>query len=664
MLLLSPVWGRQAGQLWGQISPGPLARPHEELEGTLKCTRCHGGGKDAMPAQCTSCHRDIAWLAERGRGYHGAASTKGTPCAACHPDHAGAAFDLIKWPDGSPQRFDHRRAGWTLEQSHRTLECADCHAEKNRVSPSARLAAGPAPDRWTGLERDCVSCHTDPHRAALGTECTKCHDAGKWKVTPGFSHDSTAYPLTGRHVKVTCAKCHETERLTARRSKGSPTPVYKPVPHASCADCHADPHNGRLGPGCSGCHTTRGFHTIEKDHFDHDRTRFPLKGAHATVRCSSCHRDFSTPALKRPGFASCQACHADPHGGSATLAGKPVDCGQCHSVTAFTPAVYTVAQHRNTRYPLEGKHQSVACASCHREETNPALAARWGKARVIIRPSFARCTDCHGDDHGGQLASRPDGGDCAACHRVAGWKPSLFDRTAHARLKLPLEGRHAEIGCRACHGSERKGLPPIATTGLGKARFLFRVTQTDCAACHVDPHLGRFAKGEVGGKMLACTACHDARAFRPSTVDVAAHQGYGFPLEGAHRAIPCVACHAEMKAPRARTSTLIAAGVKLPELRFQASRVCADCHRTPHGNQFAGRPDQGRCDACHTLDSFIPAGRFDHNRDTRFSLKGAHEQVPCNRCHLPDRAGGAPGRLVYRPVSGKCEACHAGKEAR
>ena len=113
-------------RLPGQISPGPLARAHVSLEGTLKCTQCHGGGKDAMPAQCASCHKDVGWLAQRGRGYHGGQPVRGQSCASCHPDHAGADFQLISWPDGSRERFDHARAGWDLTQSHARAECADC----------------------------------------------------------------------------------------------------------------------------------------------------------------------------------------------------------------------------------------------------------------------------------------------------------------------------------------------------------------------------------------------------------------------------------------------------------------------------------------------------------------------------------------------------------
>jgi hypothetical protein len=273
--------------------------------------------------------------------------------------------------------------------------------------------------------------------------------------------------------------------------------------------------------------------------------------------------------------------------------------------------------------------------------------------------------DCHTDDHGGQLAMNTGKGECADCHRVAGWRPSSFDRTAHARLRLPLDGRHAEVECRACHGANRAGLAPLPATPLGKATFLFRVTELACNACHLDPHKGRFAAGGARAKDKGCVACHDTRTFRPSTAGVAAHAGFGYALEGAHRAAACTSCHAEMKTPvPARRSSLVAARGTFALLSFEVTKKeCEACHRTPHGAQFDTRPDRGRCDACHGVDAFQPASRFDHDRHASFPLRGGHEGVACSQCHPRDPRSPNARSLTFRPVSGKCEFCHD-KEAR
>ena len=543
-----------------QISPGPLARAHERLEGTLQCVKCHeggggrAGGKTQMNQLCLDCHKEIAWLSDRSRGFHG--QVKEQRCSSCHPEHAGKEFALISWPGGgAPERFDHARAGWTLDGRHARAQCGDCHKSSFRVSQSARLSPRPASAAgwWVGLETRCTSCHEDAHRGALDRNCLKCHGTEHWSPAPRFDHDQTAYPLTGAHGRVTCAGCHASPRLQlASDARGAPIPRYRPIEHAECSACHADAHRGALGATCSRCHTTASFATVNRASFDHDRTRYPLRGRHTQVACEKCH-DFSAGQVaSKPAFATCSGCHTpDPHAGTATLAGRAVDCASCHSVEGWRPSSFTVTQHRATRYPLEGKHQQARCSGCH---TKTAAAS------VTMRPV------------------------------------------------------------------------------------------TDCVSCHVDPHALPAAR---------CTDCHDLRGFRPSTVDVAAHAHYDFPLTGAHRAVACAECHTELRHPPIASTLVAVARWSGPPLAFKAPKTgCAGCHQSAHGTQFAARPDRGACESCHDTDAFRPAKRFDHNRDARFSLKGAHATVPCDRCHRSVRSADGTATVVYRPVSTACEACH------
>ena len=196
-------------------------------------------------------------------------------------------------------------------------------------------------------------------------------------------------------------------------------------------------------------------------------------------------------------------------------------------------------------------------------------------------------------------------------------------------------------------------MPPAQI--VGKAGVAFKVKEIACAACHLDPHDGRYPR---------CGDCHGVKSFRPSAVDIATHQRYKFSLAGAHAAVPCVDCHGEMKHPASASSLVQARWVFAPLLFAGPKNGCEGCHENPHGTQFAARAAGGACEACHGTDVFRPATRFDHNRDATFSLKGAHENVPCDRCHTAStRLGGKPV-VVYRPVSGKCEACHGDKVRR
>lgn len=614
----------------GQVSPGPLARAHAALEGNANCLKCHAPAKgEGMDARCLACHTAIRSLREAGRGFH--AREGKDRCARCHPDHAGVDFELVDWPQDGPAVFDHAASiGFELAGKHRALKCRDCHQEKLRKGKFPAAS-------WLGLDPSCAACHRDPHGGRLGDACASCHVPASWKDVSTFDHARTAFPLDGKHASVRCAECHD--------AAGTGRSVLKPLPHASCADCHRDPHGGRFGTGCATCHTTVGFAVIAKGSFDHGRTRYPLRGAHRSVPCVSCH-DPKRPDRARPAFATCAGCHADPHAGTATLAGAHVDCAACHDMDSFVPSMLTPARHAQTAFPLHGRHASTPCAACHRPKGQ--RIADTGRAGVVMRPRHAACGDCHVDPHGGQFAARAQGADCAACHTAAGFSPSTFGPAEHARAGFPLEGGHLRAACAACHAVARKGLPaPAGAARAGTARRVFMGIETACAACHRDPH---------GWKDRDCRSCHGAESFTPSTIGTAEHARFDFPLEGAHGAVPCVECHRAMAA-RPAASTLV--GFPAPGLTLVDSRrACADCHAGPHGTQFAARADAGRCDACHDLAAFRPAARFDHDRDASFPLGRAHAKVACARCHpvVVDSAGRAVA--TYRGIDARCVACH------
>jgi hypothetical protein len=580
----------RASDVRAQISPGPLAKPHASLEGPRNCTQCHGGGNESTTQRCLACHREIAQLQQQGQGFHARRDARGA-CSSCHPDHAGREFALIQWPGGAPERFDHARGtGYALDGSHATAKCTACHATRLRVSPAAKLSPRRNTVGWVGLETSCTSCHDDLHRGTLDGACTRCHDTGRWQDAPGFDHARTRYPLTGKHKAVKCAACHLAPALEPPTdSAGRLVPVLRPVPFKDCAVCHTDRHRGSLTGECSRCHVTSSFRTIDRAAFDHDRTRYPLRGKHATVACASCH------------------------GGSQ----------------AATPVIADTAASR------------------------PAARVA-ASTRTNMRPAFGACTACHADAHAGQLTGRSDGGACNACHSLDGWRPSTFGVAAHSSTRLPLDGAHASTSCSGCHAPDRKGLPALrgnAAPGLG--RMVMRPPETTCAQCHADPHVWREPAAAP-----TCTACHTTRAFRPTRMNASAHPSAGYALEGAHLAVPCVGCHETMARAPAR-STLVAATPGVARLDLRTARpTCAGCHADPHRGQ-SGAVASGECERCHTVRAFAPASLFDHARDARFRLEGAHARAPCAACHRQSSGATAGAPLGYGGLSTACESCHA-----
>ena len=271
---------------------------------------------------------------------------------------------------------------------------------------------------------------------------------GKWEV-----HTVELDAPREREVlvrMVACGLCHAGERYSGVAT--------------TCLGCHQiqDVHRGRYGAKCESCHTQTQWKPAR---FDHDRTKFPLRGGHAKPKCDACH---TGSLLDEKVPTDCASCHKrdDPHKGQ--LGSR---CEQCHRDTAWRRTA--AFDHELTRFPLIGRHAVVPCEECHQSAT--------------YKGTSGACANCHKDQHHeGRL-----GKDCALCHNPNGWRRWLYDHDA--RTKYPLTGAHRRLDCHACHSAKNVEKATLPTT---------------CQACHRadDVHQGSFGP--------ACERCHTTESFR------------------------------------------------------------------------------------------------------------------------------------------------------
>ncbi len=614
-----------------QISPGPLSRTHQSLNGPLQCTSCHRLAAGAGIYRCTECHTDIGHRLSIRRGYHATVvSPTGTDrdCVRCHSEHNGENFQLIHW-EPSQRAFDHSKTGYVLEGKHAELTCQQCHNARN--IPEAERSTIKRQDlnrTFLGLSRDCLSCHTDPHHGQLGKDCLKCHTLTEWKRATGFNHAKTRFPLLGTHARVPCEKCH---RGTTGEQKGA---KYVGLAFDKCSACHTDAHRGSFKSNCDACHDITGWREVSwsrmRPVFDHSHTQYPLQGKHAVVRCADCHHGvaFNVPLA----HGKCADCHTpDPHRGQFRARKDSGACDSCHTVEGFKSAKFGVTEHAATGYPLEGKHASVPCAKCH----TPA-----GK-ETNYRLKYGQCLDCHTDIHKGQFAGPPHNSRCEDCHTVKGYTPATFPLRRHDQTRFPLTGAHVAVACFDCH-QERK--PPDTTSPVP-----YHFEDIRCVACHTDIHNGQFAermkKVRSDGSEVGCEACHTTKVW----TDIVGfdHAGTSFLLTGAHRAVPCVNCH---KPPNLELT--------MKNVMFKSAPTrCEGCHEDPHANQFARDGVNPGCADCHNTNKWKPS-LFDHETKTDFPLKGGHLDVRCDACHKTTRQVGERTVLFYKPTPHACAACH------
>jgi hypothetical protein len=520
-----------------------------------------------------------------------------------------------------------------------SVQCLSCHKEIARLLKQGRGYHGLHP-------AECALCHAEH----AGRDFRLIDPTFLDPAT--FDHEVTGYALAERHGLLKCEQCHREELVesgfAALRPGERKERSYLGLAR-ECSACHEDPHKGRLGVGCADCHRETGFRDVNRTAFDHAKTAFPLRGAHSRAECVMCH-DAKTAWGPHPPHESCAGCHGEAHGRQLPSAGGGPDCDQCHSEDVFRPSTYTVLRHERTPFPLLGKHAGVPCADCHKRDTGE-FGIEWvGKARVVLRARHDGCTDCHIDPHGGEFASRPDGGACGSCHTETGWTPSRYTADDHRATRFPLEGRHRETACATCHPASAVSVP---AGGEGPRRLTFRYEDVTCTACHVDPHAGRYAAATEPGGRRACIECHDVQTFRPATTDIDSHRAFAFALEGAHRAVPCADCHPDLKGIPFESSLRGGIAPVRPILFAATHDRCVACHPGPHGPQFSED-----CSTCHDSNRFRPASRFDHETDSDFPLTGAHARVACDRCHTVSRSEDGTERVLYRPIPKTCESCH------
>ena len=549
---------------------------HVEANFSTRCEQCHRttGWEGALGVNhdeffpLTGSHAVLDCLVCHSDGFAGTP----TDCFACHsadydatrdPNHREAGFptDCEQCHDTLAWEgadFDHNLL-FPLSGAHAVLDCEECHASGFAGTPS-----------------DCVDCHQaeydgtdDPNHREAGfpTDCEQCHTSVAWEGAE-FNHN-LFFRLDGAHTSLDCEECH------ADGFAGTPS---------DCFACHQADYNGTDDPNhrqagfptdCEACHTTRNW---DAEDFDHDLV-FRLDGTHAALDCEDCHTD---------GFAGtqsdCFACHQADYNGTNDPdhreVGYSTDCAACHNTRNWEDADFD----HNTFFRLDGAHTTLDCVACHAD----------GYAGT---PSD--CYSCHQTDYNGtDDPNHLEAGystDCEQCHNTTDWEDADFDHNLFFRL----DGAHRTLDCIACHADGYAGTP------------------SDCYSCHQTDYNGTDDPNHLeAGYSTDCEQCHNTTDWEDADFD---HNAF-FRLDGAHKTLDCVACHAD---GYAGTPT-----------------DCYSCHKADYDgtddpdHALAGYPTD--CEQCHNTSDWDDA---DFNHNLYYPLTGAHKTLDCVACHADGYAG-------------------------
>jgi hypothetical protein len=157
-----------------------------------------------------------------------------------------------------------------------------------------------------------------------------------------------------------------------------------------------------------------------------------------------------------------------------------------------------------------------------------------------------------------------------------------------------------------------------------------------CMDCHTDYHEGQFT-GTVPPR--DCAECHSVDGFEETLFGFDEHQQTEFPLEGAHMATPCLACHL----------------VEDKWVFLDLGKDCIACHDDVHEGLISERfYPMDDCRACHHPEAWY-AVDFDHSA-TDWELEGAHAETECRACHFREVDGETIQQ--FSGISSLCQDCH------
>ena len=573
-LLFAP--GVQAQGIESVLSPGKISTPHIKYEN--ECKECHVKmDRKAQDGLCMGCHKDVGADVKGAKGMHGRLDQP-VVCKSCHTEHKGRD---LKSAEFDHKKFEHNtKTDYTLKGKHEKTDCEKCHVagKKFREAP-----------------QDCNTCHKkdDKHKGHLGTKCADCHTESDWKEAR-FDHETTKFPLTGKHVDAKCTDCHKDnvykdtpkncyachkkndEQKGHKGQYGEKcdtchgTKAWKPSNFnhdvdtkyvlkgkhgkTACKECHTgnlytqklsndcyschkkdDKHKESLGTNCAACHIEKGWKETGK--FDHEKTKFPLLGKHAKVECKECHKS----QMFKEAPKDCIGCHKKDDKHKANLG---TTCADCHNEKDWKDTQGRFS-HDKTKFQLRNAHaaSSVKCSACHKD-----LAS--------FRDTPLQCYSCHKkeDKHETQLGEK-----CDSCHNDKAWKGTSFN---HGKSRFALTGKHIITDCKKCHET-----------------FRYKDAPRDCFSCHKkdDKHKQVFG--------VRCDSCHNTRAWTSWSFDHDTRTKYR--LEAAHAKAKCEACHKQV-APADKDSAPI-------------STACVSCHRTNDVHNGGFGP---RCEQCHQVESW------------------------------------------------------------
>jgi hypothetical protein len=467
------AWDRQCGACHQSFSVDDaslsnLADVHDRWR-QFRCETCHHGPA-GDPKSYAVHHADALWT------NNGSAAD----CGACHHDHQGRDFSLVKLPDSD------------CTQCHRELNAHDKKGQPQYASNIGRFAGGhddshpPFRNAGRGVERPRTlhfnhAVHLMP--GMVNKETLAAKSEAVWTIGKIDKNYQASYRLPGQTdadaVVLSCSSCHQLD--AGRVSK---TELVNMAPEARAAQQKLEdstdqlvrnlPRDAVLPPRaggaymlpvvyekhCSACHAIEtGPVALEQPKLSFDSILVPHRAQPAELE-GRLRREFLSRIVNSPAAEPAKDLDTrerlDPRVNEdlkklrshedvlnklvskakgqlfipiRTAAGGfgASNCLKCHEGIAGTDGnkVLEVVRPNTPAIWFEharfdhSAHRAMSCVSCHPVE---GRAYKAGEIEPVFVPGIENCRQCHAPAYRVEIGggSEPRGGvrhDCVECHR-------------------------------------------------------------------------------------------------------------------------------------------------------------------------------------------------------------------------------------------------------
>ncbi len=461
------AWIIVPGQMKHDVSRGPVASVHAAWND--RCEACHApsGAPDGGPGgifdcaerwrafRCDTCHSGPTGDEKNYAAHHATAiwpKDKGNACAACHHDHQGGNFSLVKIADADCLQCHKNLKDYHSDPGKGTYANAIARFEEGT---DAHPAFKPVSEKHERTLKFSHSLHLNPGIVQSQEALAKPEAVMSLDKLPAEYRERYKAYATGENgsIRLDCAACHDLDAGGGPRSEGA---YYQPIKFEKhCQACHQlelTAVQSKNGVATKGFIVPHGLSSTEMERtiraeisrlIEAKNEIFPKVAIPPSDRLDK-PVAIAVPSNLRKETDSVvelyqRLLYGEPpvENPQKVLTTLPAGhgCVKCHD-RGITPANQS-PELVATRIPSiwfqharfnHASHRAVDCASCHDKKAEYSTG-RLNDRESVGLPNIDNCRQCHGPAK--WKDGKPTGGirhGCVDCHTFHNG-----DRPTHGR---------------------------------------------------------------------------------------------------------------------------------------------------------------------------------------------------------------------------------------